>query len=79
MPMVMEKHMKVKRKTGLGYDPRNRENNRQKIIIKKLARINDKYGRGKLTKQQYWDAIDLEVDRWNNEQQYWYEKGCTIR
>lgn len=66
-------HESKKKKTGLGYDPRNREQSTENHN-KKISEINDKYGRNKLTKQQYWDAIDLEVDRWNNEQQYWYEK-----
>lgn len=58
---------------GLGYDPRNREEstrNHNKII----DAINEKYAKNKMSKQEYWDTIDREVDRWNNEQQYWYEK-----
>ena len=61
-----------KSKKGLGYDPRDRKastENHNKIINE----INDKYGKDKMSKKEYWDAIDREVDRWNNEQQYWYE------
>lgn len=60
----------------LKYDPRDRKQsteNHNKII----NQINSKYGKGLLNKQQYWDAIDLEVDRFNNEQENWYEKEET--
>lgn len=61
---------------GLGYDFRDRKAstaNHNKIIDE----INAKYGNDKLSKKEYWDAIDREVDRWNNEQQYWYEHEDT--
>lgn len=61
---------------GLGYDPRNREES-TKEHNRRIEEINDKYGRNKMSKEEYWDAIDLEVDRWNNEQQYWYEHEET--
>lgn len=63
-------------KKGLGYDPQDSKASRENHD-KKINELNDKYGKGEISKEEWQDSIDLENDRYQNESRWYYEKEDT--